>query len=88
MLEPNEKALLKEYVERDSEEVFDSLVHRHFNKVYSIALRHTSNPHQAEEITQSVLVVLGRRAATIQRRTQNCSFAVSMVRWPFCNYGA
>jgi uncharacterized protein (TIGR03435 family) len=44
--------LLREYLERDSEEAFALLVARHVKKVYSVALRHTGNPHSAAEITQ------------------------------------
>jgi len=47
MLELNDSVLLKEYVEHGSEEAFATLVARHVNKVYSIALRHTRNAHQA-----------------------------------------
>ena len=54
MQELDDVALLREYVECDSEEAFAALVTRHINKVYSVALRHTRNPHQAEEITQAV----------------------------------
>jgi RNA polymerase sigma factor (sigma-70 family) len=55
-------SLLREYVERDSEDAFATLVARHVDKVYSIALRHVRNPHQAEEITQAVFVTLAKQA--------------------------
>lgn len=41
---------------------------RHINKVYSVALRHTGNPHQAEEITQAVFVILARKARSLGSR--------------------
>src|SRR5690348_13908331 len=61
-------ALLREYVERGSEEAFAALVERHVDKVYSIALRHTRNVHQAEEITQAVFVILARKSARLGKR--------------------
>lgn len=61
-------ALLREYVERGTEEAFALLVTRHINRVYSIALRHTKNPHQAEEITQTVFVILARKAASLGKK--------------------
>jgi RNA polymerase sigma factor (sigma-70 family) len=68
MQELDDIALLREYVAHDSEEAFATLVTRHVNKVYSVALRHTSNPDQAEEITQAVFVILARKSRHLGRR--------------------
>lgn len=62
MTELDDIALLREYAANNSEEAFATLVSRHVNKVYSVALRHTGNSHQAEEITQAVFVILARKA--------------------------
>jgi len=62
MQELDDINLLREYTERGSEKAFTALVERHINKVYSVALRHTHNPHQAEEITQAVFVILASKA--------------------------
>ncbi len=68
MQELDDIGLLREYVERGSEAAFTALVERHINKVYSVALRHTGNPHQAEEITQAVFVILARKSRQLSRR--------------------
>jgi uncharacterized protein (TIGR03435 family) len=60
--------LLREYTERDSETAFAEIVARHLNKVYSVAWRHTGNPHAAEEITQAVFVILATKAGRLNRR--------------------
>ena len=62
MQELDDIALLRQYTEQNSEEAFASLVTRHVNKVYSVALRHARNPHQAEEITQTVFVILAKKS--------------------------
>jgi RNA polymerase sigma factor (sigma-70 family) len=68
MQELDDIALLREYAERGSEDAFATLVARHINKVYSVALRHTGNPQQAEEITQVVFVILARKARRLGKR--------------------
>ncbi len=67
MQELDDIGLLRQYTENDSEEAFGAIVSRHINKVYSAALRHTNNPHQAEEITQAVFVILAKKAAHLRK---------------------
>src|SRR5213595_3090512 len=67
MQELDDNALLREFVERGSETAFTAIIGRHVNKVYSVALRHTSRAHQAEEITQAVFVILARKAHKLSK---------------------
>lgn len=68
MQELEDIALLRKYADDGSEEAFAALVTRHVNKVYSVALRHTGNPHEAEEITQAVFVILARKSRHLGKR--------------------
>jgi RNA polymerase sigma factor (sigma-70 family) len=63
----DDDALLREYVEHASEEAFAMLVTRHIDKVYSVALRRTRNPHLAEEITQTVFEILAQKAQRLRK---------------------
>src|SRR5436190_22575815 len=67
MQELDDIALLRKYIEQDYEEAFGTLVARHVNKVYSVALRHTRNPHSAEEITQAVFVILAKKSHKLSK---------------------
>jgi len=61
--------LLRRYSADGSEAAFAAVVLRHVNLVYSVALRHVGNPHQAEEITQAVFVILARKAHSLRKGT-------------------
>src|ERR1051325_7361897 len=65
MDELDDITLLRQYAEQNSEKAFSAIVSRHINKVYSVALRHTRSPHQAEEITQAVFVILARKSRNL-----------------------
>jgi uncharacterized protein (TIGR03435 family) len=68
MHELDDSVLLREYVEHGSDGAFATLVTRHINKIYSVALRHTRNAGSAEEITQAVFVILARKSRHLGKR--------------------
>ena len=62
----DDSTLLRQYAENRSDEAFAALVTRHVNLVYSVALRHVGDPHNAEEITQAVFIILAKKAAQLR----------------------
>jgi RNA polymerase sigma factor (sigma-70 family) len=54
--------LLQAYANSRSEAAFAEVVSRHLDWVYSVALRHVGDPHLAEDVVQSVFVLLARKA--------------------------
>jgi len=81
----DDMALLREYAQRNSEEAFATLVSRHVNLVYSVALRQVRDPNLAEEITQAVFVILARKAKSLNAKTVLSGWLCRTARYTSAN---
>lgn len=61
--------LVQRFAEDRSEEAFGTLVSRHLDLVYSVALRQARDAHLAAEIAQTVFVILARKAGSLSAQT-------------------
>jgi RNA polymerase sigma factor (sigma-70 family) len=69
MNDVNDMDLLREYLDRNSQEAFAGLVQRHINLVHSVATRCTGDAHEAQDVTQAVFIILAQKAAGLRHRT-------------------
>jgi|GEM_PF-2071870 len=70
-----DSSLLQEFAAHRSQDAFTELVTRHSDWVYSAAVRMVRDPHLAEDVAQSVFLVLAGKAAKLG--------AVPLHRWLF-----
>jgi len=82
----DDSVLLRRFTETQSDEAFAALVSRHVNLVYSVALRQTGRPHQAEEITQAVFILLARKAAGLRHEKALTSWLFQATRLTASNF--
>ena len=86
MTDLDDNELLLEYARTKSETAFGVIVARYVNLVYSAALRFTSNPHHAEEITQAVFVILAHKAGRLRRGTVLSGWLYQTARLTAANF--
>jgi RNA polymerase sigma factor (sigma-70 family) len=65
MQDIDEHRLLRDYVETQSEAAFASLTNHYIDLVYSAALRRVESPEMAEEVAQTVFILLARKAGAL-----------------------
>ena len=78
--------LVRDYAASKSEQAFAAIVSRHLNLVYSVALRHAGNAHEAQDITQSVFVVLAKKAGSLRKGTVLSGWLFQAARMTASNY--
>src|SRR5665213_3152935 len=81
----DDMALLREYARHNSEEAFSTLVSRHVNLVYSVALQEVHDPHLAAEITQAVFIILARKAQSLNAKTILSGWLCRTARYASAN---
>jgi DNA-directed RNA polymerase specialized sigma24 family protein len=65
----NDAELLKPFVEHGSETAFRTLVERHLPLVLGTARRITANSLLAEDVAQTVFILLARKAPRLKNQT-------------------
>ena len=86
MQEAADRELLRQYVLGNSQEAFAALLTRHVNLVYSVALRKTSSPQAAEEITQAVFIIMAKKARSLREKTVLSGWLYHTARLTAANF--
>ncbi len=74
-------ALLRRYVESNSQDAFAALVSRHLSMVYTTCLRELRDASLAEDAAQSVFIILAAKASTLSARTNLAGWLFQTARF-------
>jgi len=86
MTDAPDAELLSQFARNGSEAAFAELVRRYVALVHSVALRHTSSPDHAQDITQAVFIILARKAGSLGRKTVLPGWLYHTARLTAANY--
>ena len=86
MRETNDLELLSEFARNGSGGAFAEVVARYVNLVHSTALRFTSNPHHAQDITQAVFIILAQKAGKLPASTILSGWLYQTARLTAANF--
>ncbi len=81
MLEVTDMDLMRQYADQKSEAAFSVLVNRHINLVYSVALRFTANSQDAQDITQTVFIILAQKAKRLGQKANLTGWLYETTRF-------
>jgi len=76
-----ERELLAQYVHTGDEEAFRRLVTTHIDFVYSSAKRRVHNSHLAQDVVQTVFMVLAKKASTIPANVALAGWLFTVTRY-------
>jgi RNA polymerase sigma factor (sigma-70 family) len=76
----NDWELVSSYVQGD-EAAFEGLVAKYFRMVYAMAARQVGDAHLAEEVAQSVFVILSRKARKLSSGVSICGWLLQTTRF-------
>lgn len=77
--------LLREYVQRQSEQAFAELVARYLDLVYSAAKRVVGEAHLAQDVAQTVFMLLARKAQALPRDVVLAAWLHRHTHYAACN---
>lgn len=86
MVVKSDHELIQTYAERGCEASFAEVVRRHAGAVYGSALRQLGDSHAAEEVCQTVFILLSRKARMIQPNTVVVGWLMHATRFACKDY--